>query len=122
MRMFGVQAERGELRRDAGLPREGRVARNSLARDLGSPKMRACLRDVVVLTANACRIQYGCAIATAGLAGQPRMPGNSLVASVAQLVEQLTLNQLVLGSSPSRGTNKLPTRNSKRRSRLLRSP
>lgn len=26
------------------------------------------------------------------------------VASVAQLVEQLTLNQLVLGSSPSRGT------------------
>jgi hypothetical protein len=27
-----------------------------------------------------------------------------LVASVAQLVEQLTLNQLVLGSSPSRGT------------------
>ncbi len=25
-------------------------------------------------------------------------------ASVAQLVEQLTLNQLVLGSSPSRGT------------------
>ncbi len=28
----------------------------------------------------------------------------SLVASVAQLVEQLTLNQLVLGSSPSRGT------------------
>jgi hypothetical protein len=30
---------------------------------------------------------------------------SSLVASVAQLVEQLTLNQLVLGSSPSRGTN-----------------
>ena len=30
-----------------------------------------------------------------------------LVASVAQLVEQLTLNQLVLGSSPSRGTNKI---------------
>ena len=30
-----------------------------------------------------------------------------LVASVAQLVEQLTLNQLVLGSSPSRGTNTL---------------
>ena len=28
----------------------------------------------------------------------------ALVASVAQLVEQLTLNQLVLGSSPSRGT------------------
>jgi hypothetical protein len=28
----------------------------------------------------------------------------TLVASVAQLVEQLTLNQLVLGSSPSRGT------------------
>ena len=28
-----------------------------------------------------------------------------LVASVAQLAEQLTLNQLVLGSSPSRGTN-----------------
>ena len=26
------------------------------------------------------------------------------MASVAQLVEQLTLNQLVLGSSPSRGT------------------
>ena len=33
------------------------------------------------------------------------MPVNKLVASVAQLVEQLTLNQLVLGSSPSRGTN-----------------
>ena len=30
---------------------------------------------------------------------------SGLVASVAQLVEQLTLNQLVLGSSPSRGTN-----------------
>jgi hypothetical protein len=29
---------------------------------------------------------------------------NKLSASVAQLVEQLTLNQLVLGSSPSRGT------------------
>ena len=29
---------------------------------------------------------------------------NRTVASVAQLVEQLTLNQLVLGSSPSRGT------------------
>jgi hypothetical protein len=29
---------------------------------------------------------------------------NKSVASVAQLVEQLTLNQLVLGSSPSRGT------------------
>jgi hypothetical protein len=29
---------------------------------------------------------------------------NQSVASVAQLVEQLTLNQLVLGSSPSRGT------------------
>ena len=29
------------------------------------------------------------------------------VASVAQLVEQLTLNQLVLGSSPSRGTTSL---------------
>ncbi len=27
-----------------------------------------------------------------------------VVASVAQLAEQLTLNQLVLGSSPSRGT------------------
>ena len=31
-----------------------------------------------------------------------------LVASVAQLVEQLTLNQLVLGSSPSRGTTSFP--------------
>jgi hypothetical protein len=30
-----------------------------------------------------------------------------MVASVAQLVEQLTLNQLVLGSSPSRGTTLL---------------
>ena len=30
------------------------------------------------------------------------------VASVAQLAEQLTLNQLVLGSSPSRGTNSAP--------------
>jgi hypothetical protein len=28
----------------------------------------------------------------------------NLVASVAQLVEQLTLNQLVVGSSPPRGT------------------
>jgi hypothetical protein len=34
------------------------------------------------------------------------VPVNKLVASVAQLVEQLTLNQLVLGSSPSRGTNR----------------
>ncbi len=33
------------------------------------------------------------------------MAGSNRVASVAQLVEQLTLNQLVLGSSPSRGTN-----------------
>ena len=34
----------------------------------------------------------------------------ALVASVAQLVEQLTLNQLVHGSSPCRGTifQKLP--------------
>jgi hypothetical protein len=32
-------------------------------------------------------------------------PAGRSVASVAQLVEQLTLNQLVLGSSPSRGTN-----------------
>src|ERR1035441_1881710 len=31
---------------------------------------------------------------------------SKLVASVAQLVEQLTLNQLVLGSSPSRGTDR----------------
>ena len=31
-------------------------------------------------------------------------PAARSVASVAQLVEQLTLNQLVLGSSPSRGT------------------
>ena len=30
-------------------------------------------------------------------------------ASVAQLAEQLTLNQLVLGSSPSRGTNFKPS-------------
>ena len=29
---------------------------------------------------------------------------NKLVASVAQLVEQLTLNQLVVGSNPPRGT------------------
>src|SRR5258707_13183190 len=35
------------------------------------------------------------------------------VASVAQLAEQLTLNQLVLGSSPSRGTSFL------RKSRFL---
>ena len=35
------------------------------------------------------------------LSGLPKI---RLVASVAQLVEQLTLNQLVLGSSPSRGT------------------
>ena len=32
------------------------------------------------------------------------MPSRKSGASVAQLVEQLTLNQLVLGSSPSRGT------------------
>ena len=31
--------------------------------------------------------------------------GPLLVASVAQLVEQLTLNQLVVGSNPPRGTN-----------------
>ena len=31
----------------------------------------------------------------------------STVASVAQLVEQLTLNQLVVGSSPTRGTNEI---------------
>ena len=35
---------------------------------------------------------------------------NKLVASVAQLVEQLTLNQLVLGSSPSRGTTSVMRR------------
>ncbi len=34
----------------------------------------------------------------------PRADVSQQVASVAQLVEQLTLNQLVLGSSPSRGT------------------
>src|SRR5688572_12536131 len=33
-----------------------------------------------------------------------KIKGSCRVASVAQLVEQLTLNQLVLGSSPSRGT------------------
>jgi hypothetical protein len=32
-----------------------------------------------------------------------------LVASVAQLVEQQTLNLFVLGSSPSRGTNSYKT-------------
>ncbi len=36
---------------------------------------------------------------------ESRNPVCGLAASVAQLVEQLTLNQLVLGSSPSRGTN-----------------
>ena len=36
--------------------------------------------------------------------GESSNPIRGLVASVAQLVEQLTLNQLVLGSSPSRGT------------------
>src|ERR1035437_5051873 len=36
---------------------------------------------------------------------RPARGAGQLVASVAQLVEQLTLNQLVLGSSPSRGTN-----------------
>src|SRR4051794_666107 len=35
------------------------------------------------------------------------------VASVAQLVEQLTLNQLVLGSSPSRGTTSFSKRSFK---------
>ena len=34
-----------------------------------------------------------------------KSPDSIGCASVAQLVEQLTLNQLVLGSSPSRGTN-----------------
>ncbi len=33
-----------------------------------------------------------------------KVPVNNLVASVAQLVEQLTLNQLVVGSNPPRGT------------------
>ena len=37
--------------------------------------------------------------------GKSSNPMCGLGASVAQLVEQLTLNQLVLGSSPSRGTN-----------------
>ena len=37
-----------------------------------------------------------------------------LVASVAQLAEQLTLNQLVLGSSPSRGTIFLKNRGMRR--------
>ena len=44
---------------------------------------------------------------TGGYNGKPEQAEklvNKLVASVAQLVEQLTLNQLVLGSSPSRGT------------------
>ena len=39
-----------------------------------------------------------------GSGAQAESPDGKLVASVAQLVEQLTLNQLVLGSSPSRGT------------------
>ena len=39
-----------------------------------------------------------------GNATQSQLTENKSVASVAQLVEQLTLNQLVLGSSPSRGT------------------
>jgi hypothetical protein len=33
---------------------------------------------------------------------------NFLHSSVAQLVEQLTVNQLVAGSSPARGAKKLP--------------
>src|ERR1051325_7870449 len=36
--------------------------------------------------------------------GSPYVISRLLVASVAQLVEQLTLNQLVPGSSPGRGT------------------
>jgi phosphomannomutase len=41
-----------------------------------------------------------------GLAGENHQPGQIeiTVASVAQLVEQLTLNQLVVGSNPPRGT------------------
>jgi hypothetical protein len=47
-----------------------------------------------------------------GIRGLTKVPGvpnalPSLVASVAQLVEQLTLNQLVPGSSPGRGTREL---------------
>ena len=37
------------------------------------------------------------------------------IASVAQLAEQLTLNQLVLGSSPSRGTTRPTNAPSQRR-------
>jgi hypothetical protein len=36
---------------------------------------------------------------------------NFLHSSVAQLVEQLTVNQLVAGSSPARGAKKLPKKN-----------
>ncbi len=36
------------------------------------------------------------------------MSVSNYIASVAQLVEQLTLNQLVLGSNPSRGTFNSP--------------
>ena len=43
---------------------------------------------------------------------------NFLHSSVAQLVEQLTVNQLVAGSSPARGAKKLPKRNFKIISRL----
>ena len=38
---------------------------------------------------------------------------NFLHSSVAQLVEQLTVNQLVAGSSPARGAKKLPKKNLK---------
>ena len=41
-----------------------------------------------------------------------------LHSSVAQLVEQLTVNQLVAGSSPARGAKKLPKRNFEIISRL----
>jgi hypothetical protein len=43
---------------------------------------------------------------------------NFLHSSVAQLVEQLTVNQLVAGSSPARGAKKLPKRNFEIISRL----
>jgi hypothetical protein len=41
-----------------------------------------------------------------------------LHSSVAQLVEQLTVNQLVAGSSPARGAKKLPKRDFEIISRL----
>ena len=47
---------------------------------------------------------YGCPPSGTCYTSRVAVSGGITNASVAQLVEQLTLNQLVLGSNPSRGT------------------